>query len=73
MGGKEKSWCVCVCAYVCVHVGGGCFQAPGEPGQALIFSLWQLPESFSRRAISLSYYNASLKHNPNAECLGRGA
>lgn len=42
----------------------------GEPGQALIFSLWQLPESFSRRAISFSYYNASLKHNPCAEYLG---
>lgn len=48
-------------------VDGGWSQFPGEPGQTLIFSPWQLPESFSRRAISLSYYNASLKHNPCAE------
>lgn len=33
---------------------------------------WQLSESFSRRAISLSYYNASLKHNPNAEHFRQG-
>lgn len=52
------------------RIGGS--KSPGEPGQALIFSLWQLPESFSRRAISFSYYNASLKHNPYVECLGGG-
>lgn len=39
-------------------------QSPGEPSQALIFFLWQLSESFSRRAISFSHYNASLRHNP---------
>lgn len=59
--GKERRMCehVCMCG-----VDGGRSQFPGEPGQTLIFSPWQLPESFSRRAISLSYYNASLKHNP---------
>lgn len=45
-------------------------QSPGEPSQALIFFLWQLSESFSRRAISFSHYNASLRHNPCVECLG---
>lgn len=51
------------------ELGEGDAGSPGEPGHALIFSLWQLTESFSRRAISLSYYNASLKHNSFAESL----
>lgn len=54
-----------MCKSVCMcGVDGGWSQFPGEPGQTLIFFPWQLPKSFSRRAISLSYYNASLKHNP---------
>lgn len=52
--------------------GGGRVPVPWRAWPGINLLPWQLSESFSRRAISLSYYNASLKHNPNAEHFRQG-